>query len=178
MHISPLTVGSGKGGIIMAKTNEEIRKQMEANSKAWHTADAATKKKLEAENQALGKQIGGTYNSASGTWSDSSGNSLYGSSSSPTKLSGSNSQYTGSSNSVATNNNTQQAIKDQMNANSIAWWNADETEKKRLENENQNLAAILGGTVSYDAATGYWRGTAEGATVPKEGKYNLSSAIK
>ena len=61
----------------MAMTNEEIKKKMEANSAAWHTADDATKKKLEAENQALGKQIGGTYNSASGTWSDSSGNSLY-----------------------------------------------------------------------------------------------------
>ena len=61
----------------MAMTNEEIKKKMEANSAAWHTADDATKKKLEAENQALGKQIGGTYNSASGTWSDSSGNNLY-----------------------------------------------------------------------------------------------------
>ena len=82
----------------MAMTNEEIKKKMEANSKAWHTADADTKKRLEAENQALGKQIGGTYNSASGTWSDSSGNSLYGSSkgsgtSSSKKTSG-NSQYT------------------------------------------------------------------------------------
>ena len=45
----------------MAMTNEEIKKKMEANSAAWHTADDATKKKLEAENQALGKQIGGTY---------------------------------------------------------------------------------------------------------------------
>lgn len=66
----------------MALTTEQIKKQMEANSKAWHTADDATKKKLEAENQALGKQIGGTYNEASGTWSDSSGNNLYGTSSS------------------------------------------------------------------------------------------------
>lgn len=61
-------------------TNEEIKKKMQANSEAWHTADDATKKQLEAENQALGKQIGGSYNSASGTWSDSSGNKLYGTS--------------------------------------------------------------------------------------------------
>ena len=66
----------------MALTTEQIKKQMEANSKAWHTADAETKKKLEAENQSLGKQIGGTYNEASGTWSDSSGNKLYGTSNS------------------------------------------------------------------------------------------------
>lgn len=66
----------------MALTTEEIKKKMEANSAAWHTADAETKKKLEAENQSLGKQIGGTYNEASGTWSDSSGNNLYGTSNS------------------------------------------------------------------------------------------------
>lgn len=61
----------------MAKSAEEIKKEMAANSAAWHTADAATKKKLEAANQELGKQIGGSYNSASGTWSDSSGSALY-----------------------------------------------------------------------------------------------------
>ena len=76
--------------------------------------------------------------------------------------SGGNSQYTGSSNSINVNNNTQQAIKDKMNANSIEWWSADEAGKKQLEAANQELAAILGGSVSYDSASGTWSGTAEG----------------
>ena len=29
----------------------DIKKKMEENSKAWHTADSATRKKLEAENK-------------------------------------------------------------------------------------------------------------------------------
>ena len=61
----------------MAYTSDEIKKKMQANSEAWHSADAATKKKLEAENQSLGKQLGASYNSSTGTWSDSSGSKLY-----------------------------------------------------------------------------------------------------
>ena len=60
--------------------SKSIKDQMAANSKAWHTADAATKKKLEAANQKLGAQVGGSYNPSTGTWSDSKGGSLYGSS--------------------------------------------------------------------------------------------------
>ena len=77
-----------------------------------------------------------------------------------TNTSGGNSQYTGSSTAVKVNDKSQQSIKDQMNANSIEWWSADETRKKQLEAENQKLAAKLGGTVSYDSATGTWSGTA------------------
>ena len=79
-----------------------------------------------------------------------------------------NSQFTGSSNSVITNNTTQQNIKDQMNANSIAWWDADEDERRRLEGENQRLGSMLGGTVGYDPKTGIWGGTAEGTAIPAE----------
>ena len=75
--------------------------------------------------------------------------------------------YTGSSTSIKTNNSTQQTIKDQMNANSIAWWNADDTEKQRLKEENQRLAALLGGSVSYDPGTGYWSGTADADVITK-----------
>lgn len=66
----------------MATLDENILKKMEENSKAWHAADAATKKQLEAQNQQLGAQIGGIYNSATGTWSNSSGGALFGSGSS------------------------------------------------------------------------------------------------
>lgn len=78
-----------------------------------------------------------------------------------------NSPYTGSSNSIITYNNTQQGIKDQMNANSIAWYDADANERKRLEQENQNLGALLGGTVAYDPKTGLWSGNAEGIATPE-----------
>lgn len=71
-----------------------------------------------------------------------------------------NSQYTGSSTGVKTNNNYQKAIKDEMNANSIAWWDADEAEKARLHARNQELAAILGGTVDYNP-NGTWGGIAD-----------------
>jgi hypothetical protein len=79
-----------------------------------------------------------------------------------TPTSGGNSQYTGSSSSIITNNTTQQSIKDKMNANSVDWWSADEAGRKQLEAENKSLAALLGGSVSYNAGSGTWSGTAEG----------------
>ena len=45
-----------------------IKEQMAQNSAAWHTSDAATKKKLEAANQVLGKSIGSSYTANTGTW--------------------------------------------------------------------------------------------------------------
>jgi len=70
------------------------------------------------------------------------------------------SQYTGSSQSVNTYDSEQAAIKAKMNANSIAWYSADEAEKARLHAENQALASMLGGSVGYDSKTGYWSGDA------------------
>lgn len=43
-------------------------KQAQANSQAWHTADAATRKQLEAANRELYGSHGYTYNSKTGTW--------------------------------------------------------------------------------------------------------------
>lgn len=80
--------------------------------------------------------------------------------------SGGNSQYTGSSTAINVNNRDQQDIKDQMNANSIAWWSAPSGSastigtKEWYEAQNQSLAEKLGGTVSYNAAAGTWSGTA------------------
>lgn len=56
---------------------EVYKAEMEANSKAWHTASPEEKKQLEAANQALGKMVGGVYDSKTGTWSDKSGNKLF-----------------------------------------------------------------------------------------------------
>ena len=75
---------------------------------------------------------------------------------------GGNSQYTGSSNAVKVNTSYQQSLKDEMNANSIAWWSADENEKRRLEQRNQEISEELGGTVSYNPTTGTWSGSAGG----------------
>ena len=54
----------------------------------------------------------------------------------------------------------QTAIKNQMNQNSQAWHTASPEDKKRLEQENQKLAAQLGGSVSFNPGTGTWSGTA------------------
>ena len=52
--------------------------KMQANSIAWHmTSDAATKAALHAENEQLGKAVGLTYNSSTGTWHDASGQQAY-----------------------------------------------------------------------------------------------------
>ena len=69
--------------------------------------------------------------------------------------------YTGSANNVGVNTQNQQAIREQMNANSMAWHTADEATKKQLEEANKELGAQLGGTVSFDPTTGYWSGQAQ-----------------
>ena len=52
--------------------------KMQANSIAWHmTSDAATQAALHAENVQLGTAIGLSYNSATGTWHDASGQQVY-----------------------------------------------------------------------------------------------------
>ena len=64
--------GSGGGLPYTPNPSKEYvswaKSQMAANSKAWHTADSTTKTALEKANQSLGKAIGSTYDSASGTW--------------------------------------------------------------------------------------------------------------
>ena len=69
--------------------------------------------------------------------------------------------YTGSSNNVYTYDNDQASIQEQMNQNSIAWWNADAAGKKALEEANKKLAAQLGGSVTFNPQTGYWGGNAD-----------------
>ena len=148
-------VGTGKGGILMAyvinsQKGKDIAKNMTAGS-TYKASDGSTWTKQSDGSVSVTTSAGQTYNNAY----------------SPTSSGGSsnkNSQYTGSSNSIVATNGTQQSIKDKMNANSIAWWSADEAGKKQLEAENKTLAAILGGTVSYNAGTGTWGGPAAGNT--------------
>ena len=62
------TSGGGSSSGDSTPSVSAIKAQMAANSAAWHTASESEKKKLEQENQKLGKSIGSTYNSATGTW--------------------------------------------------------------------------------------------------------------
>ena len=119
--------------------------QAKANSSAWHTADAATKKNLEQANQKLYSDHGYTYNSKTGTWSAPTSSSSGGSSSASS--SGSSSA---SSSAVSTPDWMQQA-----QANSQAWHTADAATRKSLEEKNR--ARYTGHGYSYDAKTGTWK---------------------
>lgn len=69
--------------------------------------------------------------------------------------------FAGSATSVGVNTTQQQAWKDEQNANSKLWWETtDQAERDRLHARNQELAALLGGTVSFDEKTGTWSGDA------------------
>ena len=60
--------GSSYGNSSGGSSNDWL-KQAQANSNAWHTADAATRKRLQEENQRLYTAHGYTYNGKTGTWS-------------------------------------------------------------------------------------------------------------
>lgn len=81
----------------------------------------------------------------------------------PTSVGTSNPQrgFSGSATGVGTYTQDQQSIKDQMNANSQAWHTADDATKKQLEQANKDLAAQLGGTVSFNQGSGTWSGNAQ-----------------
>lgn len=155
--------------VIGSQKGKDIAKNMKTGE-TYKASDGSTWTKKSDGSVSVQTSSGQTFNNAyTPTSSGSSGGSSGGSSSKGSSggttsggSKGGNSQYTGSSNAVITNNDTQQAIKDKMNANSIAWWSADENERKRLEEENRNYAAILGGSVSFDSGTGTWSGTAAG----------------
>lgn len=114
--------------------------QAKANSSAWHTADAATKKNLEQANRKLYSDHGYTYNSKTGTWS------------APTASSSGGSYSGGSSASSAVS--TPDWLK-QAQANSQAWHTADAATRKNLEAKNRTL--YTGHGYSYDSKTGTWK---------------------
>ena len=82
----------------------------------------------------------------------------------PTSTTSSNtapSNFKGSATGVTAYNQAQSDIISQMNANSIAWHTATPEEQARLAAANQALSQQLGGSVTFDANTGYWSGAAE-----------------
>ncbi len=121
--------------------------QAQANSKAWHTADAATKKSLEKANQKLYTDHNYTYNSKTGTWSAPTS-----SSSSSSSSSGSSSSSSGSSSSSSASSSNDWLK--QAQSNSSAWHTADAATKKTLEQANQKLYTDHGYT--YNSSTGTW----------------------
>ncbi len=117
--------------------------QAKANSSAWHTADAATKKNLEQANQKLYTDHGYTYNSKTGTWSAPT-----------TSSSSSGGSSSGSSSASSSAVSTPDWLK-QAQANSQAWHTADAATRKSLEEKNRAL--YTGHGYSYDAKTGTWK---------------------
>lgn len=75
-------------------------------------------------------------------------------------------EFAGSANDIRTFSDQQREIQAQMNANSKAWHTADDAEKTRLHEQNQILAAALGGSTSFNDQTGKWGG---------EGAYNKTA---
>lgn len=74
--VATTTGGGGGGGVNKYSSSDDrsvMEAKMKANSKAWHGADSVTKKKLESENQKIGKALGMKYTSSTGKWAYASG---------------------------------------------------------------------------------------------------------
>ena len=84
--------------------------------------------------------------------------------------------FAGSATTVGVNTQNQQAWKDEMNANSQAWWTADDATKQQLHERNEYLSSLLGGTVAFDDKTGTWGGDAAAAPILQPSfNFNYSS---
>ena len=142
-------------GNVIAGLTKEQRKQYDANSKAWHTADAATKKVLEKANADMRNNSGAAYNSKTGvtTWGDGSNNSNV----TPRKNNGGGGGNSSVNHAGINTVNLEQSIRDELTANSAAWWTADPDERAALEGRNatlRNQASAAGINVNYDPKTG------------------------
>lgn len=76
--------------------------------------------------------------------------------------------FTGSANNVVVNSLDQEEIRQLMNANSQAWYGADEDTQRELHNQNVYYASLLGSGVTFDPVTGYWSGSADSAIKPQQ----------
>lgn len=77
--------------------------------------------------------------------------------------------FTGSAGGIVAGNDFEQSIIDQMNKNSAAWWEAKTKEERdALHKQNQELAGLLGGNISYDGTTGTWSGSTNGMYQPQD----------
>lgn len=172
-------------------TVEELQAQKDKNSAAWHNATTQEEKdRLHQENVKLQGQIdsmtGGSssFNSNTGKWTSTPGGQSSGGSSAPAYTAPQNpaaqgqsqnqqtqsqptqdqqapAGFQGSASGVQTNTSQQDQWLAEMNANSIAWHTASPEDKKRLEDRNKELGALLGGSVTFDKGTGTWSGTAQ-----------------
>lgn len=72
--------------------------------------------------------------------------------------------FTGSTTVSGGTTQSAQEIIDKMNANSQAWWTANDADREALHAENEYLSSLLSqygvGSIGYDDATGRWTGTA------------------
>ena len=157
----PIIIGStGYGSNLSTGSyieEQRIKEQMKANSEAWYGASDEEKERLHQENVVLGSLLGSSFDSASGTWSKD-GETLYDVSiKNKTNTSTANLTNVGVSETTVSQNE----IVAQMKANSEAWHGASETERKRLEEENQRLGSQLG--ASFDSASGTWSNSSGGS---------------
>lgn len=129
---------------------QRIIEQMKANSEAWHDASDEEKERLHNENVALGSLLGGSFDSESGSWFKD-GNTLY---DVPIKNNTNTSTANLTNVGVTETSVSRTEVIAQMKANSEAWPGASDTEKARLEAENQRLGASIGG--SFDSSSGSW----------------------
>ena len=151
------TAGLTNVGVVETSVNtSDIIAQMKKNSEAWWKASDTEKTKLETENKHLGSLIGASYDSSSGTWNNTSGSPLYTVSSGTTKTSSTstNVKTGGSKGSTGSKGSDTSSVIAQMQANSKAWHNASDSEKKALESKNQELGKSIG--ASYDSGSGTW----------------------
>lgn len=154
-------------------TAAEIKKQMEANSAAWHTASEAERKRLHEENKRLNSLLGtaaSTYNAASGQWSAPAPTTPAPEAPVAPAPSGPPAGFTGST-SVTGGTAVDpeiQALINAMNANSQSWLTATPEEQARLHGENKNISEQISNywgqdgqnittyTPKYNSAAGTW----------------------
>lgn len=150
---------------------QRIIEQMKANSEAWYGATDEEKERLHNENEYLGSLLGGSFDSGSGTWYKD-GQTLYDvSTKNKTNTSTANLTNVGVTETTVSQND----IVAQMKANSEAWHGASESERKRLEEENQRLGSQIG--ASFDSGSGTWTNSSGGSlyTVSSGASKNTSS---
>lgn len=177
--MADVTIGGGSGS---NKAVQDLERQKQQNSSAWHSAATQEEKdRLHQANVGLQKQIdaaqgsSSSFNSGTGTWTTTPA-----ATNTPTTQGqtsgGVPSGYQGSATGVQGNTSNQQADIDKMNRNSIAYYETtDPAEQQRLHEENETLAAKLGSAVVFDSGTGKWSGRAD---QPQSGGDGYSSYIE
>src|SRR5699024_8614269 len=98
-------------------------------AKKWKSASAVERIELERLNKSIGESIGAKYHSASGLWTKD-GKILF------------------------FPDDKTQAVVDEMKENGRKWNSANDEERQRLRERNQELGRSIG--AKYDSSTGIW----------------------